>query len=65
MARWTKVTTVLRRLAVVARDDRGVTLVEYGFIVSLVSIVAIGLLLVIGEDLTNPVPSLVEALVKM
>ena len=59
---WNGLNTLLVRLMTLSKDERGVTLVEYGFILSLVSVAAIGLLEAIGQDVTNPVPQLLEAL---
>jgi Flp pilus assembly pilin Flp len=56
----TKLGRLLARLVASAQRERGAALVEYAFILAIVSLVCIALLLAIGLDVTNPFGPLVE-----
>jgi Flp pilus assembly pilin Flp len=60
----TKLNRLLARLVVSAQRERGAALVEYAFILAIVSIVSIALLITIGLDVTNPFGPLVEGFEK-
>jgi Flp pilus assembly pilin Flp len=56
----TKLNRLLARLVACARRERGAALVEYAFVLAIVSIACIALLTTIGLDVTNPFGPLVE-----
>ena len=60
----TKLNSLLTRLVANAQRERGAALVEYAFILAIVSLACIALLITIGLDLTNPFGPLVEGFQK-
>jgi Flp pilus assembly pilin Flp len=60
-----KLGRLLAQLVASALQERGAALVEYAFILAIVSLVCIALLLTIGMDVTNPFGPLVEGFQKV
>jgi Flp pilus assembly pilin Flp len=59
-----KLNHLLARLLPKAQRERGAALVEYAFILAIVSIACIALLITIGLDVANPFGPLVEGFQK-
>jgi Flp pilus assembly pilin Flp len=60
----TKLNRLLTLLVASARRERGAALVEYAFVLAIVSIACIALLITVGLDVTNPFGPLVEGFQK-
>jgi Flp pilus assembly pilin Flp len=61
----TKLNRLLARLVASAQRERGAALVEYAFILAIVSIACIALLTTIGLDVTNPFGPVVDGFQKV
>ena len=56
------ISLILTRMTATRDDDRGATMVEYGLLVALISVVAIAFIITIGDEVATAFSDVADAL---